>query len=311
MSFDHVATQIVVVSLPILVGWVAHKLDMMDGEFDTQLSRIVLNICLPCSILASLGSSGGLPSRAEALSIIGGEIVVLGCAVALAYIVTAAMRPAPGTAGAYQFTITFSNCSLIGFPIISAILGPEAILVAAIALIPVNIAVFTLGVMMFSKTEGDLKKRMRDLVACMKSPTLLASVAVFICTLAGIEGFGVLDDSLSIVGALTTPAALLLTGSSLANYRLREMLGNWRAYIAAGTRLVVAPLAGLFALRTLGLEPAIVAILVLEGAMPVGTNGILYSLQYGTDAKPMMQSTFLSVVGAIATIPFITLVACA
>ena len=309
MDFGYAATQIIIVSLPILFGWGAHKLGMMDNAFDTKLSHIVLNICLPCSILSSLGSSGGLPSRSEALSIIGGELVVLICAIVLAYGLTAIMRPKHGTEGAYQFTVTFSNCSLIGFPVISAMLGEGAILVAAIALIPVNLAVFTLGIMMFAKSEGGLKRRLRDLAACCTSPTLIASVIVFICTIAGISSFGILDGSLSIAGALTTPAALLITGSSLANYKVRDMLSNWRAYVAAAGRLVFAPLLGLFALRALSVDPTITAILVLEGAMPVGTNGILYSLQYGADVKPMAQATFLSVAGAVVTIPLVTLLA--
>lgn len=309
MNFEYVASQLIVVSLPILVGWGAHKLDIMDNELDARLSKIILDICLPCSILSSLSTSGSLPSPSEALSIIGGETVLLGTAIVLAYGMTWAMRPKRGTEGAYRFTIAFSNCSLIGFPIISAVLGPESLLVAAIALIPVNLAVFTVGVMMFASSGGGLRKRLTNLLACCKSPTLVASVAVFVCTIAGIGSFGILDGSLSILGALTTPAALLVTGSSLANYRVSEMLGNWRAYIAAIGRLLAAPLIGLLALRLLNISDLIALILVLEGSMPVGTNGILYSLQYGTELKPMAQSTFLSVALSIVTIPLICLIA--
>ncbi len=34
--------------------------------------------------------------------------------------------------------------------------------------------------------------------------------------------------------------------------------------------------------------------------------GTLYCIQYGKDAQPMMQGTFLSIVFAIVTIPLIT-----
>ena len=39
--------------------------------------------------------------------------------------------------------------------------------------------------------------------------------------------------------------------------------------------------------------------------MPVATNGTLYCLQYDVGLKPMVQATFLSVVGSIATIPLV------
>ena len=83
------------------------------------------------------------------------------------------------------------------------------------------------------------------------------------------------------------------------------MLTNWRAYVAAAGRLVLVPLAGMVMLRVLGVAPGIVAVLVLESAMPVASNGTLYAIQYGADTKPMMQGTFISIVASILTIPFV------
>mgnify|MGYP002704704332 FL=1 len=116
-----------------------------------------------------------------------------------------------------------------------------------------------------------------------------------------------LGDSISIVGTMTTPAALLLMGSSIAKYRPREMLTNWRAYVAVAFRLVVVPAACLAVARLWpGMTPMFITTLVLEMAMPVGSNGTLYCLQYGKDARPMMQCTFLSIICSILTIPLVT-----
>ena len=55
-----------------------------------------------------------------------------------------------------------------------------------------------------------------------------------------------------------------------------------------------------------GMTPMFITTLVLEMAMPVGSNGTLYCLQYGKDARPMMQCTFLSIICSILTIPLVT-----
>ena len=310
MDFAFVTAQMITVSLPILVGWAARKLGFMDNAFDTQLSRLILNIGLPCMILASLATSQGLPSPADMLWAIVGETILLVIAAALGYGVTALMRVPNGAEGVYRFAITFSNCGLIGFPIISAVLGSDALLIAAIGLIPVNLIMFTVGVLMFSGGEGEgLGKQLRRAAQCLKSPTLLASIAVLLCSLMRFTDFGLVGTSLDLIGQMTTPLALLVTGSALASYKPLDMLTNMRAYIACICRLVVAPLVGLVALRLLPIDANVIAILVLEAAMPVGTNGILYCLQYGVDTKPMVQCTFLTIVCAILSIPVVTTLA--
>lgn len=77
--------------------------------------------------------------------------------------------------------------------------------------------------------------------------------------------------------------------------------------IAVTFRLVVVPVACLAVARLWpGMTPMFIATLVLEMAMPVGSNGTLYCLQYGKDARPMMQCTFLSIICSILTIPLVT-----
>lgn len=186
-------------------------------------------------------------------------------------------------------------------------LGKQALLYASIALIPLNLLMFTVGAMLFSGMDGGLKKQMRNIAACCKSPGLIASAVVLGIVLTGWTDWGVLGDSISIVGTMTTPAALLLMGSSIAKYRPLEMLTNWRAYVAVTFRLVVVPMACLALARMWpGMTPMFITTLVLEMAMPVGSNGTLYCLQYGKDARPMMQCTFLSIICSILTIPLVT-----
>ena len=41
--------------------------------------------------------------------------------------------------------------------------------------------------------------------------------------------------------------------------------------------------------------------------MPAASNGVLFSLLYGVDPKPMMQANFVTIVASILTIPLIAL----
>ena len=98
-----------------------------------------------------------------------------------------------------------------------------------------------------------------------------------------------------------------MLGSTLASYNAREMLGNWRAYVAGAARLILVPCAILFILGGFVTDPLARGVLVVGSAMPAASNGVLFSLLYGVDPKPMMQANFVTIVASILTIPLIAL----
>ena len=311
MSFTSVALEMVTVSLPILLGWAIAKLGFMQPEFERELSHLLLKVALPCLVLSSaLGDDVKLPSIGDTFSLMGLTVAMYAVAVLIAFAIPAIMRAPKGTECSYRFAVLFGNAGFIGFPVIQAVLGKQALLYASIALIPMNFFMFSVGEMLFRDGAGGFKKTMRSLAACCKNPGLIASLIVLIVVLTGCTDWGVLGDSINIVGTMTTPAALLLMGSSISRYRPVEMLTNWRAYVTVAGRLLIVPLASLALARVWpGMNRIFILTLVLDMAMPVGSNGTLYCLQYGRDARPMMQCTFLSIVCSILTIPLVTVLA--
>lgn len=79
VEFWFVVSQIVAISVPIALGWCLHKLGVLDDQFDASLSRLVLNVALPCSIVASIDGNANLPGA--------GTLVGLMAATAVVYIV--------------------------------------------------------------------------------------------------------------------------------------------------------------------------------------------------------------------------------
>ena len=58
----------------VIVGYVAGKLGYMGGEFDRQLSSLVINITCPALILAST-MTGTLPDRELILPLLGISLI--------------------------------------------------------------------------------------------------------------------------------------------------------------------------------------------------------------------------------------------
>lgn len=336
MGFGYIFAQMLALCVPIAAGFIARKLDFMSDETSNAISRIVLNITLPCLLVASVGSANGVPDKGTVLLMMAYGCLGYLISVAIAYAVPALMRAPRTEAGAYRFLITFGNVGFIGYPVLSSIYGSEALLYAAIANIPANLFMYSLGIAMVRRSAAvqkaeriaagelgecldgagvsqdperklPLRRRIHNLVVDVANPTFIASLVLLALVLLGVNDLGILGDGLELVGNFTTPAALLVIGATLAQYKPLQMLVNWRSYVASACRLLVVPLAVLVTCGNFVADDFVRGILIVGFAMPAASNGVLFSLLYGADVKPMMQGTFITIVASIVTIPLIAL----
>lgn len=315
MTFMTIFLQMLTLCIPIVGGIVAARAGFLDQKMNTALTRLVMNITLPCMVVASVGANETLPKTPVLLTLLAASTAGYAIAAIIAFAITALMRTPATERSAWHFSITFGNVGFIGYPALSAIFGPQAVLYAAIANIPFNLFNFSIGAAMVKAgAQGtqeqralSLGKRLRELARDAANPTFFASFILLALVLLGIHDLGILGDGLTTIGNFTTPAVLLMLGSTLASYNAREMLGNWRAYVAGAARLILVPCAILLILGGFVTDPLAQGVLVVGSAMPAASNGVLFSLLYGVDPKPMMQANFVTIVASILTIPLIAL----
>lgn len=139
------------------------------------------------------------------------------------------------------------------------------------------------------------------------TPCLIASVFAIVLALTGWKGPALLGDICTMLGNITTPAALLVIGSSLADMPVGEMFGNWKAYVFALFRLLVLPAVVYFIYRGFVTDKLLLGVCVILSAMPVATNGTMLCLQYGVDEKLMAQGTFMTTLASLVTIPMLAM----
>lgn len=315
MTFTTIFLQMLTLCIPIIGGIVAARMGFLDQKMNTALTRLIINITLPCMVVSSVGANETLPETPVLLTLLAASTAGYAVAAIIAFAVTALMRTPAAERSAWHFSITFGNVGFIGYPALSAIFGPQAVLYAAIANIPFNLFNFSIGAAMVKAGSQDTHERaslsfcerLRELVRDAVNPTFFASFILLALVLLGVHDLGILGDGLATIGNFTTPAVLLMLGSTLASYNAREMLGNWRAYAAGAARLMLVPCAILFILGGFITDPLARGVLVVGSAMPAASNGVLFSLLYGVDPKPMMQANFVTIIASILTIPLIAL----
>ncbi|MEE8721624.1 MAG: AEC family transporter [Eggerthellaceae bacterium] len=295
-------SQLAILFVIIAVGYALKRLGIMTKDFDERLSKVVLDATLPAMILGSVLAADTLPSPAQIGTSFLLSLESYAVLIAFALAATAVLRVKPGQRGVYRFMIIFSNVGFIGFPVLSAVYGSEAIIYGSIMNLPFNVLVFTVGAYLLAQ-DNECGVKVRVNAQMFRSPTLVACIASIALAAANIHSVPFVGDALNALGAMTTPAALLIIGSSLANLPLRDLVGTPRLWVCSLLRVVAAPLVVWAVFHPFVSDPELLGILVIIAAMPVATNGTLLCYQYGGDSRTMAQGTFITTVLSLATIP--------
>ena len=306
-QFSSIFTQMVALFAAIGVGYICKKTHVMDADMDKKLSGLVLSATLPALILASVLDVDSLPDSALMLRIIGLSAVSHALFIVIAFGVTGFLRVPDGRRGVYRFMLIFGNTGFIGYPVLTAIFGADTVIYAVVYNIVFNLLSYTFGAWLIaSDNEYGVKVRMgwRDFVTPCNIATLITMALAF----CGVHAVPVVGPALSTIGSFTTPATLLIVGSSLANLPAAKLLGGPRLWAACVVRMAVTPLL-IFAIMRGFADGALLGSLVVLAAMPVATNGTMFCYQYNGDAKTMAQGTFVTTVMALVTIPLLATLA--
>ena len=263
----------------VIVGYVAGKLKYMGGDFDRRLSNIIIDITCPALILSSY--------------------VLLAIA---AWTLPRWLTKKSEDRGTVGFALMFGNVGFIGYPIVGAIFGHEAVFYAAILNVVNTLSVFTAGVMLVNGERQRMAFQSKILVS---TPMISAYLAILIVAL-GIDNIpSVISQPITMIGGITVPGALLIIGSSMSRLSWRMMLGSGVVYVTTAFRLLILPLLLYVIFRAMGFDSLVVNINTLVIAMPVATYGTILCLRYGRDTALITEITFISTLLSVLTIPLV------
>lgn len=314
--FEHTFTQMLMLFFIMLCGFVARKKEMTSDSFDGNLSKLVMTITLPATILNSVLSDEHLPSDEVILLMFGYALIYFVVIGVLSYVVTRIVYrklPRP-TRGAHAFMMLFGNVGFLGFAVLASVFNKDAILYAAVFNIVFNIVLFSLGVFFVAGSDSEtkekrsLKMQLKAIWAMLTKPVMLASYVAMGLALLHITDDGPIGQTCDILGGMTVPAAMLIIGSSLAKMPVREMLFDAWSYLTTLIRLVLVPAAVYLVFGLFVTDPYLLGILVLLSAMPAASNGTMLCLAYGGDSLTMSRGTFLTTVLSLITLPCVALI---
>lgn len=259
-------------------GW------LLRGRLDpAPLQVYVLYVGLPALALVEVHRAPGLSAWGVA-----SVWLVFAAAVALFAAAGRAFGWDRATVGCLALTCGLSNTSFVGFPLLEAWIGPDAV-AAAVPLDQLGsfLIVATVAPLVAARAAGRGASA-ADLARLLRFPALPAVLLALL--LRDVPFPAALETGLARVGATLSPVALIAVGAQLR----APPRADWRP-LGAGLayKLALAPLLVLAWMR-LGGEGGLGArVAVLEAAMAPMVTGAMLATAYGL--RPELAAALLSV----------------
>ncbi len=295
--------QIAIMFLIIIIGIVCYRLRMIDHPTNKKLSDIVLLLVNPIVILVSY-------QREFDTTLLSGLLISLVLAI-VTHIFGIVISKVLIRGEKYRaeqtierFAVIYSNCGFIGIPMAGGLFGSEGVFYITAYMTIFNLLVWTHGIIMMTG-KADIKSFGKALL----SPSILATVIGFLLFVTRITLPGIVMDTLTYVGNMNTPLAMLVAGVTVAQTDVRKWILKLRIYFIAMIKLLLIPTAMLFAFSLFPLPDIVVLTSILAAACPSAVTVNLFSIKYNKNYLYATELFTVSTIMSMITIPFVMYIA--
>ena len=293
-----VLRQIVIMFLYMAIGGLLFQKGLITKEGSKSLANLLLYVVLPCVVVKSF-CVARTPERTSGLLV--SFLAALGILLLAMAVSHLLFQKNPID----DFGAAFSNAGFMGFPLVAAVQGSEAIFYAAGFVALLNALQWTYGQSLLSGDPGYRSPR-----AILKNPLVLSLLLGILIFCFEIPMPAIASDLLAALSALNAPLAMVILGVYLAQTDPKTLFNDPHLYVVAAARLVLIPLLTILVLKLLPTEYAAIATtLVIVAAAPIGSNVAVYAQKLGKDYAYAVRGVCLSTLLSAITMPLLMLFA--
>lgn len=255
--------------------------DVFDPErAGAVLATLVTDVSFPALTVLVLTRAR---IRGDVLLALVPATAALAAGIALAWIVSRALRLDAPARGAFVLTAAFCNTAFIGLPLTQALFPEPAYAAAALVVdtFDTTLGLWTVGVSIAQRFGGRAGRASPR--AALLRPATLSVLAGLALNAADVSLPSSMESTLGMLAAATTPCVFLFLGMRLD---LRSVHAQRRPLAAlAAIKLVAMPVVAAITARALGLRGPAAAIGTLQSAMPTALVAAVIAERAGCDAR--------------------------
>ena len=287
----------------IAAGWIIRRIGWLNEEADATLLRVIVNLLYPCLILDTVLGNPALekPGNVLLAPLVGFGTVVLGYALCWFAAPLFDARE-PRDRRTFAFTTGIYNYGYLALPIAQTRFGKDTSAVVFIHNVGVEIALWTIGIMVISGVMH--RGGWRHII----NGPFIAILGAGALHLAGARNWmpAVVMDAVHRLGATAIPLGVLLTGATFADH-MRNLSARSRMMTTVGAcvlRLGLLPVLMLAIAIWLPCPIELRRVIVIQAAMPCAMIPVILAKHYGGDPSLSMRIVLFTSVLGLLTIPF-------
>ena len=298
----------------ISIGYILKKRHWFHHTFSENVSKLITNVALPCSIFYSVLKYLNM----EALKEVSNRLIFTFASVIIGYVaaffVIKLVKMREGRRGVFYNAVVNANTIFIGLPLNMALFGEAASKYYLMYYITNTVSIWTLGYMLLAsdpmENSGDAKGGFN--LKKLLSPPLIAFVIAFAVLLSGIRVITPIVETTKYLGSVVTPLALLYIGIVLADAGLHSIRFDLDTNLALLGRFVFSSVVMIVLLKIAGrfvkLDPLEIKTFVIQAAapvfaaLPILTNETKGDIGYSTNVVTTSTILFILVVPLLMSI---------
>ena len=287
--------------LLLVLGFVLFKCHIFDEYTNKKISALIVNVASPMLIISSIAGVEGNDKSIVFLMIGAGILMYIGFII-LGKIINRIFPFPKKDWPVYECMVVFANTGFMGYPVLLDVFGQEAVFYASLIHMAFNFFVYTYAIMCLTKSDDSkFKLNFKQLL----TPGIVLIFIGILIYLFDMQLPSVLMDTINSVGSLTAPLSMMMIGSSLAVYPIKDSFTDWRSYVFAFVRLIIVPFMTMIVCRLLHINPYYANITIITNAMPVGSMVLMLATQYNANVKIVTKNIVVSTLLSVITIPIV------
>ena len=285
------------------IGYILGKRGIITQKGRAEITALVLDIMLPANIISAfLDQKISSDLMHQSLTVLIAIFALQAVSVILGHILYPRSKFAEEDRKIFRYSTINTNASFVALPILSSIMGSLGSILTSMAMIPIRISLWTVGIAIFINEKDTAKK----IKAVLLNPCMVAQYIGFIFMLLPVTWPSFIKQTFSIVGSGTTFLSMMIVGIAVSQIELKHLFRPSVMYYCA-LRLIVIPLLLLAVMKLLNTDETAMAVCVVIAGVPAGSFTAMMAARYHSNETLAGQVVLMSTLFSVITLPLVCL----